>query len=326
MIRSWIHFAVLLLTLGFTAAVSATGLKSAPNPLHRYSFQHPQMGTVFRLVFYADKDSVEAAAIARNVFNRIDTLNAIFSDWLPDSELNRLCQTAGTGQMIRVSPELYEIIVRSVCFSRKSHGAFDITIGPLTRLWRRSRSLKELPSAERIAEARNKLGWKNIQTFPKTRSIRLGKAGMGLDLGGIAQGWTADVCMDLLKRSGINSALVDAGGDIAIGEAPPGTNGWEIEIPANEGRSNLLYLSNCGITTSGATYRCLELDGKRYSHIIDPRTGMALTHRILVTVKAPNATIADAWATAISVSGESGRKNALKSAGKLEIWLTETTF
>lgn len=224
-----------------------------------------------------------------------------------------------------VSPELFDIIVQSKNFARKSAGAFDITVGPLTRLWRRARSLKEIPSDERIAEARNKLGWNDIETFPQNHGIRLKKAGMALDLGGIAQGWTADDCLKILRNSGITKALVDAGGDIALGDSPPGEKGWEIEIPALGGK-NLLFLANCGITTSGATYRYLELDGKRYSHIIDPRTGMALKHHTLVTVKAPNATIADAWATAVSVSGEAGRKKALNGSQKLEVWLTETPF
>ena len=144
-----------------------------------------------------------------------------------------------------------------------------------------------------------------------------------LDLGGIAQGWAADDCLKLLRQFNINHAMVDAGGDIALGMAPPGEMGWKIEVPAPNGEKKLLYLQHCGITTSGATYRYLEFEGKRYSHIIDPRTGMGLTHHTLVTVIAPDATTADAWATAMSVLGEKGRKLAQKSPKKLEIWLTE---
>lgn len=299
-------------------------LGSVPNALHRYTFQHPQMGTVFRLVFYTAADSLKAAGIAQDVFARIDTLNAVFSDWLPESELNRLCQKAGNGEVIPVSAELFDIIRLSKKFSKKSAGAFDITVGPLTRLWRRSRSLKELPDSVHLAEATAKVGWANMDVFPRRYAIRLKKPGMGLDLGGIAQGWTADDCLNLLKRRGIYRAMVDAGGDIALGKAPPGEKGWKIEIPTSSGVPQILYLQHCGITTSGATYRYLELNGKRYSHIIDPRTGMAMTHHTLVTVLAPNATIADAWATAVSVLGESGRKRAQRSHKKLEIWLTQT--
>ena len=301
-------------------------LQVAPeiNTQHRFSFQHPQMGTVFKLVFYSEKDSTQAAEIVKQIFNRIDSLNAIFSDWLPESELNQLCKTAGTGAKVPVSAELFDILLQSKRFSKQSAGAFDASIGPLTRLWRRSRSLKELPEPDRIAAAREKVGWKNIQIFRRGRCIRLNKAGMALDLGGIAQGWTADVCLKMLKDQGITRALVDAGGDIALGDAPPGEQGWKIELPEGIMTGNITLLQNCGITTSGASARFLELDGKRYSHIIDPRTGQALTHRVLVTVLAPNATMADAWATAISVSGENGRGQALKSCKKLKVWMTET--
>ncbi len=290
---------------------------------HRYAFQHPQMGTVFKLVFYTEKDSAAAGAIAHRVFAQIDALNASFSDWIPESELNRLCESAGSGKKIPVSAELFDILRQAKRFSKQSAGAFDVTIGPLTRLWRRSRSLKELPTPEKIESAKEKVGWQQLQTFKRGRCVRLKKAGMALDLGGIAQGWTADCCLKMLKGLGIRRALVDAGGDIALGDAPPGETGWRIEPPAGIVEGNVLKLKNCGITTSGATTRYLELDGKRYSHIVDPRTGHALTHRILVTVLAPNATAADAWATAVSVSGQAGRERAMKEGKNLSIWATE---
>jgi FAD:protein FMN transferase len=306
-----------------------TGLTQAAaqvNKTQRYAFQHPQMGTVFRLVFYAEKDSSEAGAIARKIFDKIDSLNAIFSDWIPESELNHLCNTAGSGKKVPVSASLFDILLQSKGFSKQSDGAFDASIGPLTRLWRRARSLKELPDQGRIAAAREKVGWKNIQTFRRKRCIRLQKAGMALDLGGIAHGWTADFCLKMLKNHGISRALVDAGGDIALGDAPPGDWGWAIAVPAGIADGDVLKLKNCGITTSGATARFIELDGKRYSHIIDPRTGQALNHRLLVTVLAPNATTADAWATAVSVSGEPGRVRARKSDKRLKVWLTEARW
>ena len=289
----------------------------------RYEFQHPQMGTLFRLVFFTEQDSIDAGQVANQIFARIDSLNMIFSDWLPESELNRLCQTAGSGKKIQVSPELFDVLARSKKFSRQTQGAFDVSVGPLTRLWRRSRTLKEFPEKTHLEAARAKVGWKGIEIYPKTRTVRLKTAGMGLDLGGIAQGWTADYCLKILRDQGIPMALVDAGGDLALGDAPQGSTGWDIELPAGILQNSLKNLHNCGITTSGATYRFVELDGIRYSHIIDPKTGMALTHRILVTVKAKNATIADAWATGLSVMGKKGWRLANKSADKIQVWLSE---
>lgn len=296
--------------------------------LKRYEFAHPQMGTVFRLVFYSGQDSVYAVEIAQKAFDMVDSLNAILSDYLPESEINRLCTSAGMGESIRVSDELWNVLKLSDRFSRQSEGAFDASIGPLTRLWRRARNLKELPDSARVGEALEKIGFQNI-AFKKGQKIELKKTGMRLDFGGIAQGYAADRCLKILRENGIRRALADAGGDIALGEAPPGESGWAIEIPSGSnsvGPNNTLRtlrLSNCGITTSGATYRFLEVDGRRYSHIIDPRTGWGVTHRVLVTVQAPDATTADAWATAISVLRASGWEKLKRKPAKLKVWLTD---
>lgn len=289
--------------------------------LRRFEFTHPQMGTVFRLVFYASSEATAQNA-ATQAFAMVDTLNAIMSDYIPDSELSLLCNTAGTGQSVLVSEDLWQILKLSAQFSRQSDGAFDVSIGPLSRLWRRARNLKELPDSSRVLAARELVGYQNIR-FKKGKKIELLKAGMRLDLGGIAQGYAADRCLLILRRHGIQSALADAGGDIALGEAPPDKSGWQIEMPTEDGRKELLNLSHCGITTSGASYRYLEVEGKRYSHIIDPRSGWGLTHRVLVTVLAPNATLADAWATAISVSGKAGWQKREKKKPKLRVWIRE---
>jgi FAD:protein FMN transferase len=300
----WRQIAALLIAFWFGSAVCGQSLQ-------RYEYTHPQMGTIFRLIFYAP-DSTVAQAARRAVFAKIDTLNAIYSDYLPDSELSRLGQTAGTGRKVPVSPELWDILRAAHHFSKKSNGAFDVTVGALTRLWRRSRSLKELPDTGRVEQALRTVGYQHLKYYRRKRSVMLTRPGTRLDLGGIAQGYAADAGLAILRRYGIRHALFDAGGDIALGEAPPGEPGWKIETPSDTGRTVVHYLRKCGITTSGAQYRYLEIDGRRYSHIIDPRTGWGLTHRVLVTVQAPNALMADAWATAISVLGTKPRKRFLK--------------
>ncbi len=306
----------------------------ASDTLQRYEFAHPQMGTTFRLIFYAQSEA-QAQSVSAQAFAILDSMNACMSDYLPESELSRLCNTAGKGQAIRVSDDLWAILKLSNHFSSKTNCAFDATVGPLTRLWRRARNLKELPDSARVNAARQLVGFQNI-AFKKDQRIELKKLGMRLDLGGIAQGYAADRCLKILQQNGIRQALADAGGDIALGDAPPGEAGWVIEIPSpieavtsshrlNTSRTpTTLRLANCGITTSGATFRYLEVAGKRYSHIVDPRTGWGLTHRTLVTVQAPNATEADAWATAISVLGESGWQKLKQKPRKLKVWLTES--
>lgn len=299
--------------------------------LQRFSFTHPQMGTVFRLVFYTDS-AEKAQHAAEAAFSAVDALNACMSDYMPESELNQLCNTAGLGIAATVSEDLWRILKLSRHFAQKTEGAFDVTVGPVTRLWRRARNLKELPDSTKVMDALQSIGYQNL-VFKKGKKVILKKPGMRLDLGGIAQGYAADRCLEILREHGIRNALADAGGDIALGDAPPAKKGWAIEIPfktteadhrKTDTTTQTLFLSNCGITTSGATFRYLEIEGKRYSHIVDPRSGWGLTHHMLVTVQAPNATTADAWATAISVLGESGIQKLKQKPGKIKVWLTES--
>lgn len=292
-------------------------------PWRRFEFTHPQMGTVFRLIFYARTDTLTATGWAKAAFDAVDSLNAAMSDYIPESELSRLSQYAGTGQFVPVSRDLWQILKLSEGFSRKSEGAFDVTIGPLTRLWRRARNVKELPDSARISTALQSVGYTQLIVGPRQR-ILLNRPGMRLDLGGIAQGYAADRCLQILRKFGVKRAMTDAGGDIALGEPPPGKKGWDIEVSGSPGQR--LFLSKCGITTSGASYRYLEVDGKRYSHIVDPRTGWGLTHRVLVTVQAKDATTADAWATAISVLGKIGWQQLKHKPKGVTVWLTEENW
>jgi len=290
----------------------------------RYEFSHPQMGTTFRLVFYTEKDSTKAVAIAARIFESVDTLNAIFSDYLPESELNRLSDRAGSGEKVQVSEELWSILRLAKQYAHETGGAFDPTVGALTRLWRRARNLKEAPDSLRLNLALKTINYRAIR-FHGKRRISLKNKGTRLDLGGIAQGYAADECLALLQTAGIFQALVDVGGDIAMGDAPPGAEGWRVERPLANAATEPLFLSNCAITTSGGTYRYFEAsDGTRYSHIVDPRTGWGIKQHRLVTVLAPKAVMADVWATALSVAGEKGWQKWQKRYPKLRVWMVET--
>lgn len=307
------------------STVAAQNAPPHPSKLQKFEYTHPQMGTVFKIVLYAD-DSLRANSAARLAFDRVDTLNAHLSDYLPESELNLLCAKAGTGEKTAVSTDLWSILRLSKQFSKLSGGAFDASIGPLTRLWRRSRNLKTLPDSTRIVAAKHLTNYRFLHFYKKKHRIRMDKAGMQLDLGGIAQGYAADACLHILKKHGLDRALVDAGGDLAIGDPPPSRPGWIVDIPGLEDTKQTLILSNCGITTSGASFRFLEIGGVRYSHIVDPRTGWGLTHRVLVTVQAPTGVEADAWATALSVMGDKGWQKIKHKHPQLTVWLRETKF
>lgn len=270
----------------------------------RFEFHEDHMATRFRIVVYvADAGAAKDAAAA--AFARIAELNRIMSDYLQDSELMRLGRMAHAAAT-PVSPDLWTVLVRSEEISRLTEGAFDITAGPIVRLWRRARRTREVPTPERIADARALVDYRFIKLDPATHSVRLKKPGMQLDLGGIAKGYAAEAAQTVLRQRGIVRALVAAGGDIVVADPPPNAEGWRIGITplgSESDSSPTLSLRNHGISTSGDTEQYVEIGGKRYSHIVDPRTGEALTERTQVSVIAVDGTTSDALATGLSVLG-----------------------
>jgi thiamine biosynthesis lipoprotein len=275
----------------------------------RFQFDEPHMGTQFRIIVYApDKDA--AAKAAKAAFARIAALNAILSDYDPDSELMRLCARAG-GPPVHVSAELFFVLSQAQEVSRQSGGAFDVTVGPIVKLWRRARKLKKLPDAEKLAQARALVGWKNVRLDEKKRTVQLLKPGMQLDLGGIAKGYAADEALAVLKTHGISSALVAAGGDIAVSGPPPKAAGWKIAIARLPGEKDAgrLILRDAAVSTSGDAEQFVEIAGQRYSHIVDPRTGIGLVGRMSVTVVAKKGIESDSLTKVACVLGpEKGMK------------------
>lgn len=264
----------------------------------KYNFLQPKMGSPFNIVIYS-RDSVAAENAAAKTFIMIDTLNEIYSDYLPDSELNRLCDASGTGEWVKVSETLFTILQNACRASEKSFGSFDVTMSPVIRLWRAARREKRLPDTDSLAAAKQRTGYKFIQFNTEQKSIRLQKPGMQLDLGGIAKGETAQRAYERLCQLGFPFTLIDAGGDIVAGDVPLNVAGWSVSInlPESEDLMNQqLLLRNKAVTTSGDLYQHLELNGVRYSHIIDPATGWALTNSRNVTVIAANGADAD-WLT-----------------------------
>ncbi len=282
----------------------APGLRA--QPLERFVFSRPQMGTQVNLVLYAP-DSALARRAAAAVFARIDTLNRRLSDYLAESELNRLSATAGTGRDVPVSDDLWTVLAAAQRLAEATDGAFDVTVGPLTRLWRHAARRSELPPAEELEKARRAVGYRHVRLDPDARTVRLVQPGMRLDLGGIAKGYAADEALAVLRTFGITQALVDAGGDVALGEPPPAAPGWRVAVSAVDENGEVVQearlLARSAVATSGDTYRFVEVDGVRYSHLLDPRTGLGLTDRSLVTVVAPTGMQADALASAVGVLG-----------------------
>ncbi len=279
----------------------------APKPeLSRFEFNHPQMGTMFRVVLYApDEPAAKAAADA--AFERVDALNAILSDYDRASELSRLGDTAGSRQFVKVSDDLWKVMRASHDLSVKSGGAFDITVGPVVQLWRWARRNHQLPSAERIEAAVKAVGYEKIKYDDAAKSVMLTAPGMRLDVGAIGKGYACAEMMGILKRSGFSRAMIDCGSSTVVGDAPPGRAGWRIGIaslnPREVAPSKYVILANAGICTSGDAWQFVEIEGRRYSHIVDPKTGIGLTDHSSVTVITPANILPDGISTAISVLG-----------------------
>ncbi|HRI12137.1 MAG TPA: FAD:protein FMN transferase [Verrucomicrobiota bacterium] len=278
------------------------------------------MGLPFRLVLYTP-DGATATNAAEAVWTRISDLNAILSDYEAESELSRLSRSAGTGQWIALSPDLAHVLTTAGEVSRRSTGAFDVTVGPEVQLWRRARRQRELPSPEVLARAREATGWTNLLLRHRASAweAQLVRPGMRLDLGGIAKGYALDEAAKVLRGRNLPRFLISGSGDMVAGEPPPGESGWRIEVGVfdvtNAPPPRFVSLRNVGLATSGDTFQRAEIGGVRYSHIVNPHTGIGLTDHRLVTVIARNGMIADALSTASSVLEP---KVALKLANEFQ--------
>ncbi len=302
---------VKLFTFLVLPVLLGAGCVTAPAPLPRFSYTRPQMGLPIQIQLHApDRPTADAAAEA--AFARISELNSILSDYDTDSELVRLSQTAGKGVRVRVSEDLWLVLAHAQALAAETDGAFDVTCGPVVSLWRKARREKKLPAPEKIAEARQAVGHEKLRLDARARTAELLVPFMRLDTGAIAKGYALDEALRVLRARGITSAVVSGGGDMAVGDAPPGERGWRVELVPSEGTNiagqDFVYLRNQGFATSGDMFQFVEVDGVRYSHIVDPRTGIGLTDRSLVVVIARDGMTADALSTAASVLGpERGR-------------------
>ncbi|MGD0089285.1 MAG: FAD:protein FMN transferase [Planctomycetota bacterium] len=296
--------------------------------LQRFQFAQPHMGTLYRIVLYAP-DEETAKQASGQAFTRIAQLDACMSDYKPDSELMRLCEKAG-GEAVPVSAELFYILKESVALSRASNGAFDVSIGPLVRLWRIARRNREMPPAEMLAAAKALVGYEKIILDEPARTVRLLQKGMQLDLGGIGKGYAGDEAIAVLKKQGIERALVVAGGEVVASGPPPGLAGWTVGLAPLEDSEQApaiyLLLRDAAVSTHGDAEQHVDIAGVRYSHHIDPKTGLALTGHGSVSVVAPRGTITDGLGTAVTLLGpEAGLKlvDATPNAAALILKATE---
>jgi thiamine biosynthesis lipoprotein len=263
------------------------------------------MGTPWRLVVYATDSLAGEFAIAR-VREQVATIERIASDYRPDSEINRLVGLP-PGIFHSVSADLYELLTISRQLAERSGGAFDPTVGPLTKLWRRAIRQQTFPDSSSLRRARTRVQYGRIHLGLDT-TVKVDRPNLRIDLGGIAKGYALDAAGEVLRKLAINRFLIDGGGDLLLGLPPPGEPGWTVRTPAG-----ILSASQTSVAVSGARYRYLDHGGRRYSHIVDPRTGLGVSHFATVTVIGPRATLADGLASAISVLGRRGSEDLLRA-------------
>lgn len=298
-------FFACILTLCSPATLSSQTPAEESGCLSRYEFVAPHMGTIFRLVFFAS-DASGASNAANAAFARIAGINRALSDYDPESEI---CHLEGRrpGTPFAISLDLFSVLEQSRQIAEQTNGAFDVTLGPIVRVWREARRTRRLPTETELSTARNACGARNFQLDSANRTLTLHVPKMHFDFGGIAKGYAADEALRVLVSHGYKRAMVAAGGDLALGDSPPGTAGWKIDLApfgSNSPGTLRINASHVGISTSGDSEQFVVIDGIRYSHIINPATGLGLTAPCAATVVAPDATQSDAWATACAVLSE----------------------
>ncbi len=288
----------------------------------RFTFERGLMGTRFTVICHGSDEALAKSA-ADAAFQRAEEINAVASDYLAGSELLRLSEKAG--QPVKLSPLLFDLLTKSQDFARRTDGRFDPTLGPLTKLWRETRRTGKLPSPESLNVAKAACGWTLLELDSSAQTITLKSPGMRLDLGGIAKGYAADAMFEVMKSKGFPATCIAAGGDLRLGDPPPGKPGWAVGLRTLEkGRiSGKIELSNCAVSTSGDLEQAVEIDGVRYAHILDPKTGLGLTKHLAVTIIASDATTSDALATAACVAGPERAAALAKQWGAQEVRIAE---
>lgn len=265
--------------------------------LKRYQFEAEKLGTTLYLTLYTT-DALRAKKAAESCLAYVDSLNKIFSDYDPSSEIRQLCRDYIVGAPNPVSAPLSDLIQKSLWLSDETAGAFDVTIGALTKLWRRQLANDEIPRKKILRKMRKVVGSHQISLDTSQHLLYFKSPQMNLDFGGIGKGYIGDKMGEKLKSQGVMSYLLDMGGDLICGDPPPGKEHWSITIPWID---KTVQVANCAVATSGPDYQFFVHKGKRYAHIIDPSTGWGVEDIFSTTIIADTGWMADGFASACSI-------------------------
>ncbi len=282
------------------------------------------MGTVFTIYLYA-RDGGQASASLEAAFEEIERLEEALSDYRATSELSRINRLAER-QAVTTDPEVFALLQRSLAYSRRSAGAFDVTVGPLMRAWGFFRGEGRYPTDRELRRARESVGSEKVNLDPAARTVRFAAPGVELDLGAIGKGYAVDRAVKVLREAGVKAALVDAGSSTRYAiNAPPGKSGWTVHVPMPADRSqtvSTVTLRNESLSTSGSYEKFFQLDGHRYCHVMDPRNGVPVQGVLQATLIAPDSTTTDALSNAMFVMGpEAGRKLLATVPGARGLWI-----
>lgn len=295
------------LAAGLGAGVAGCAAPSG----ERFEFTRLTMGVSTRIVVEAPSREIASNAAAA-AYTRIGEIEDAASDYRPQSELMRLCRDAKVGQWQPVSRDLAVLLNTSREVSQRSGGVFDVSVGPAVGLWRQMRKTGTLVDAATIAEARERIDWRAVEVEVDPPRARLMKPGMQLDMGGIAKGHAVREAGRVLESCGLKRCLVALAGDVYAGEAPTGKDGWRIEVRGDKSEEAVgtLVVSHACVSTSGDAEQYVEVAGVRYSHILDPRTGVGTVGGLIVTAIGADGAYVDAADTASVVLGLEGMRAA----------------
>jgi thiamine biosynthesis lipoprotein len=272
---------------------------------YRYEASLDAMGTTFSVVVYGE-DKLALAPAVDTAFEEVRRLDRKLSNYRPDSEWSQVNQKAFEQEVV-VSQELFDLLAACQQYSRLSEGAFDITIGPLMKLWGFYKGNGRLPHRAEVRGVLNRVGYRHMALNAERRSVRFLKSGMEIDPGGIGKGYAVDCAVGVLKENGIRTALITAGGSSIYGlGAPPDERGWTVKIrhPRDSRKTAAeIVLSNESMSTSGSYEKFFRAEGKTFSHIMDPRTGFPAAGMYSVSVITPKTLDSEAWTKPFFIQG-----------------------
>jgi len=305
-----------LFALGSAQAETAT--------LERLEQSSKIMGSEFRIALYGEK-LIRLSAAATAAFDEAERIDALLSNYQEDSELSRVNRSAGAGPVF-VSAELASLFERCLKYSEQSEGAFDITVGPLVRVWGFYRGKGEWPGERAVQNALGKVGYQDLAV--EGEAVAFLESGLELDPGGIGKGYAVDRMAKILREYDVEAALISAGTSsiYAIGAPPGSPEGWRVEIQEPRDNSSVaatVHLRDNSLSTSGSNEKFFTHEGKTYSHVIDPRSGQPAQGLLAVSVLADETIDSEAWTTAIFVNGSEWAKRG--APAELKIFVCSST-